>query len=111
MKKLITILFMAIMLMAFSVQAADLPMAWDASAGATGYKVYVSVDNGATWDAGVDVGNVTTYTYLNVPEDGLILFRVSAYNTSGAEGIRYKRYLAYDGTAGPPPAPTGFGME
>lgn len=85
MKRLILILGMV--LLPILSNAADVPMEWKASPGATGYKIYKSEDMGVTWDAGIDVGNVTTYTYLNVREDKLILFRASAYNAVG-ESIR-----------------------
>lgn len=68
------------------VQAQDVTMEWDPSEGATGYKIYKSLDMGQTWNQPVDVGLVTTYTYNGVEETGLILFRVSAYN-AGCESI------------------------
>lgn len=108
MKRLLIVL--VIMFMAFSVQAKDLDMEWDTSQGATGYKIYVSADNGVTWDAGLDVGNVTAYKYLNAPETGLLLFRVGAYN-SQAVVIRHDSGAWYDGTLSPPYVPGGQGIK
>ena len=43
--------------------AADIKTAWDASAGATGYKVQISTDMGATWSEPRDAGK-QHYFYL-----------------------------------------------
>jgi len=66
--------------------AADVNLRWDPVTGATGYKVYMSLDNCATWLAPKDVGNVTTYTYTGVSDAVLVHFKVSAYK-SGSETI------------------------
>jgi len=112
MKKLIlTILtVLCILAMAFTAQAADKTMSWDAAAGATGYKIYKSEDLGATWDVGTDVGNVTTYTYTDIIETGFVLFRISAYNGT-AEIVRYQDFIGYNGTFQPPAMPGGYGMD
>ena len=73
--------------------AADVSLVWDVSAGAAGYKLYQSIDSGATWDAGQDVGNVQSYTINGVPDSGLILFRVSAYNAIGETISKQSQYL------------------
>ena len=91
-------------------QAADVNLNWDASAGATGYKIYKSEDLRTTWDVGIDVGNVITYTYMGVREDGPVDFRVSAYNETG-EAIRYWSGAWYDKTKMPPADPGGTGIE
>ena len=90
--------------------AADVNLTWDTSSNATGYRVYKSEDNRATWDVGIDVGNVTTYTYAGIREDGPVDFRVSAYN-SGGEAIRYWSGAWYDHTMKPPDDPGGVGVE
>jgi len=91
-------------------QAADVTLQWDPSDGATGYMIYKSEDLRATWDAGIDVGNVTTYIYQNIREDGPVDFRVSAYNSQG-EAIRYEAGAWYDLTKKPPNRPSGTGIE
>ena len=90
--------------------ATDVTLKWDAATGATGYKLYQSTDNGATWDAGVDVGNVTSYVYPNVPESGLVLFRVSAYNATD-EAVRYEAGAWYNFLWKPPQATSGLGVQ
>lgn len=104
------LLFAFLLLSALPAAAADVSLSWDASADAAGYKIYVSADNGATWDAGTDVGNVTGHTYPGVPEDGLILFRVGAYNSQG-ETIRYEAGAWYNGAWTPPLAASGLGIQ
>lgn len=90
--------------------AADVNLTWDASSGATGYNIYKSEDNRATWDLGLDVGNITAYTYTNVREDGPVDFRISAYNVSG-EAVRYWSGAWYDHTKKPPEDPSGAGVQ
>ena len=63
-----------------------------------------------TWDVGIDVGNVTTYTYQGVREDISVDFRVSAYNTGG-ETIRLWSGAWYDHTLRPVDDPGGAGIE
>lgn len=108
--KKVLVLIAGILLVAGTVFAADVNLEWDASDGATGYNIYKSLDNGVTWDAGVDIGVGTTYTYTNVEETGLVLFRVSAYNATG-EAIRYWSGAWYDHTKMPPDDPGGAGIE
>jgi hypothetical protein len=108
MKKLIVIGL--ILLFPTSCFAADVVLRWDASIGATGYKIYKSEDNGVTWGTGLDVGNVTTHTYTNVIETKLVLFRISAYNAS-VESIRLWSGAWYDHRLKPVMAPTGAGIQ
>ena len=91
-------------------QAADVTLSWDASTGATGYKLYKSLDIGKTWDTGVDVGNVTTFEYKDVEETGLVLFRASAYNTQG-EAINYWAGCWYNHKWRPPESTGGLGIK
>jgi len=110
MKKVKVLAIMTMVLMfAVTAFAADVTLKWEASAEATGYKVYKSLDTGATWDAGIDVGNVTTYVYIGVEETGLVLFRVSAYNTSG-ETISTWSGAWYNKLWQPPLSAQGLGV-
>ena len=109
MLKIIAVVF-PILLLASLANAADVSMRWDASANATGYKIYKSEDQGQTWDSGLDVGNVTSYTYIGVIETGLVLFKISAYNAIG-ETIRHQDGVWYDHTKIPPEQASGFGAE
>ena len=90
--------------------AADVTLYWDASTGATGYKLYASTDLGATWSAPHDVGNVQTYVWPNVSDTVLTLFRVGAYNTQG-ELIRTEAGAWYNGSWNLPAAAHGLGIK
>ena len=106
-------LIVAILLILFGFSfgyAADVSLKWDASVGATGYKIYKSEDLGVTWSALVDVGNVTTYTYLNIIETKMVLFKVSAYNSLG-ESVRHWSGAWYDHTKRPILTPGGTGIN
>ena len=108
---LIAVLFLLVGYIGFA-NAADVKLAWDANSESdlAGYKVYMSVDHGATWAPGVDVGSVTAHTYPDVSDTGLILFRVSAYNTYG-ETIRYEAGAWYCKDFLPVLAPSCAGVQ
>lgn len=105
MKKIFLIL--AIILVATSALAADVNLKWDPAEGATGYRIYMSADSGATWQAPVDVGNVTEYVYQGVPDSGLILFRVSSYNQNG-ETVKCQSGCWFRGDWIPPASASGL---
>ena len=107
MKKLI-VLFVVLFfpILAYS---ADITLNWDPSDGATGYKLYISTDAGQTWDAGTDVGNVTTYT-LAVPDHTLVLIRAAAYNSFG-ESIRTDAGVFYNSDWKAPDNPSSTGIK
>lgn len=87
MKKIILItLAMVLVLISTLSFAADVSLKWDAVTGATGYKLYMSIDNCATWVAPKDVGNAVVYVYVGVPDTMLVHFKVSAYKP-GSETI------------------------
>ena len=101
-------LVLAVLLFAIPCFAADVTVNWDMSDGAVGYKVYQSVDTGQTWN---EVGDVVANTApLVVPDSGLVLFRVSAYNNQG-EAIRCDAGAWYNGDWTPPAQPTGTGIQ
>ena len=113
MKKLILItlsfLFVA------SAHADDVPLKWLPSDGAVGYKVYkfempLCGEPQTTWDAGIDVGNVTEYVYTGVPSTGLVLFRVGAYNNN-SESIMLWSGAWYNGDEKPLDVPYGAGVQ
>lgn len=109
MRKLILV-FAILFFLASIGYAEDVTLKWDASTGATGYKIYKSEDLGVTWSAPVDVGNVTTYTYLNIIETKMVLFKVSAYNSLG-ESVRHWSGAWYDHTKRPILTPGGTGIN
>lgn len=93
-----------------TAHAADVPLKWDPSPGATGYKVFMSTDQGETWLTPMDIGNVTAFTYTNVLEDRLILFKASAYN-EGGEAVRTWSGAWYDHRKKPLTPPAGQGIN
>ena len=93
-----------------TAMAADVALQWEPVAEATGYKLYLSEDMGSTWDTPIDVGNVTTTVYPNVPEDKMVLFRVGAYNTNG-ETVRTWSGAWYNKLWQPPTDTKGLGIN
>lgn len=106
--------FLMVLVLVFGLctvsQAADISFKWDASTGATGYKIYRSVDNGATWTMVKDVGLVTEITLTAQPDTGLVIYRVSAYNTVG-ESVRHWSGAWYNKSWEPPGQPAGAGIR
>lgn len=105
-----TLLTLALLLLALPCYSADLPLAWDARSEATGYKLQISTDMGATWGEIRDAGNVQTYTWLGAPDTGLVLWRVSAYNATG-EAWGTTKGAWYCGSWLVPPPAVGLGAR
>lgn len=106
----------AFFLMIGMAWSADVNLKWEASAEATGYKIYKStgfsiVDSQLvfTWDAGIDVNNVTEYTYVGVQETQFVIFKVSAYNAIG-ETINEWSGAFYNKLWMPPLSAQGLGV-
>lgn len=104
------IVIFVLILTVSTVLAADVDLKWDASPGATGYKIQKSLDLGVTWGAAIDLGNVTVYRFLNVEENVLILFRASAYNAN-SESIRTWSGAWFDQRKKPVSSPSGQGIQ
>ena len=106
------LLILAVFLLAWPVPtfAADVTLSWDAIEGADGYKLYMSTDGRQTWGPqfGVDVGDVTTYTWVGVPEDGIVYFRAASYQMT--ETVRLNAGAWFDGTQPISGAP-GVGVQ
>jgi hypothetical protein len=81
MKRFFLMVFFLVFFLAVA-GAADTNLSWEPSPGATGYKLAMSADLGATWSAPLDCKMANPCLFTGVPEDKLILFKVSAYNTS-----------------------------
>lgn len=92
------------------VFSADLKLSWDPSDGATGYRVQISTDLGKTWSEPNDAGDSVTLTWMGAPDTGLILFRVSAYNSQG-EAVNYNKGAWYRGDRGAPAMASSLGLE
>ena len=69
-------------------EAANVKLDWDSNITGTTYKIEMSVDLGATWLAAV-TATTKPFVYPNVPEDKLVLFRVSAFNNAGQTVTRH----------------------
>jgi hypothetical protein len=62
--------------------ADSVTLAWDASSGASGYRLYYGTKSGPPYSISVDVLNVTTWTVTGLGP-GTYYFAVTAYNASG----------------------------
>jgi hypothetical protein len=79
--------------------AASVSLAWDASDGAVGYKIYSgTTSKNYTWV--VDVGNATSYTTANLTDGYTYYFAATAYDASGSESA-YSDEVTYGGTSIP----------
>ena len=104
--------------------AADVQISWMASDGATGYILEASVDNGQSWSLSVDTGliapiNYTAgtvtlslcyYAWTGLPDAGLVLIRVTAYNSFG-QTINTSSGAWINKTWVSPPMPSGVGVN
>jgi opacity protein-like surface antigen len=92
--------------------AADVKLSWDPVDGATGYKIFQSLDVGQTWTQVADVTNGSTVetTLTGEPDSGLILYRASAYNEN-EEALRTEAGAWYNGDWMPLQNPGGTGIE
>lgn len=90
--------------------SADTTIDWDATAGATGYKVALSYDLGVTWTTPIDMKMVKPFTITGVPEDKLVLFKIAAYNANSEAWGNY-RYAAVDYRKRPIAEPSGPGVK
>jgi len=109
-------LFVAVMILGFiwgaGALAGEVHLKWDANSepDIVGYKVYVGTSSGGDW-FWQEIGDVNGTEFIyDAPEDGLYLFRVSAYD-SEQETIRLKSGLFYNALWSPIKAPADIGME
>ena len=89
--------------------SAVLPLRWDPSEGAVGYKLQTSTDLGVTWGTPIDVAGVLEFS-LMVPDDTLLLIRNTSYNTFG-ETIRTDAGVWFNSSWSVPSSPTGIGAQ
>jgi hypothetical protein len=67
-----------------SSYAAQVKLAWNASNGAAGYKIYYGTSSNH-YTSVVDVKNYLTYTFTNLPDGNTYYFAATAYDTSRLE--------------------------
>jgi hypothetical protein len=77
-----------------TAQAADVTLAWDASDGAAGYKIYYGTTSNSYTDV-VDVGDVLTHTFTNLPDDVTYYFAATAYDETYLESD-FSEEVSYD---------------
>jgi len=80
MKKILCLLCMLMFIPAICY-AVDVSISWNASEGATGYKIYYGQESGV-YGQPLDVGDVVTYLRQNFPTGGYY-FALTAYNEFG----------------------------
>jgi hypothetical protein len=90
--------------------AADVPLQWDSTPGATSYVLQMSTTQGTSWGSDKTVTTGTTYTWLAVPDTGLVLFRAIAVNSQG-QAIQTSSGAWYNGGWKLPAAPGGLGAK
>ena len=97
MRRFFSAAFLACWLLAVPAHAGHINLSWNASAGATGYRVYESTDYGNTWLLVADLSSqpLPTSTPMDAPEGQLVLYRVAAYNAS-TEVVQYIEGAWYD---------------
>lgn len=63
----------------------DVDLTWGAptTGEATKYRVSYSTDNGSTYSAETEIGNVTNYTYVDLPTGSTYVFKIAAGNAFG----------------------------
>jgi hypothetical protein len=111
MKKLIILAVIGMLWFPFvDAKAVDITLKWDAVQGATGYKIYQSVNQGTAWTMVKDTLTAITSTVITAPDTGLILYRVSAYNAQG-EAINTGAGAWYNGVWKLPANPVGVGIH
>lgn len=109
MKKVLVFL-LGLMFIATGALAADVTLSWDASVGATSYKIQMSTDQGVTWAAERPVPTGTTFTWTAAPDTGLLLFRAVAVNGAG-QAIRTDAGVWFNGSWKVPAPPAKFGAQ
>ena len=90
------------------VWAGEIKINWNSEGQADGYKVYQSTSNGDIWQEILDTNS--TNATLTMPEHGLVLLRISAYNQNG-ETIRTSSGIWYNADWMPPDKPKDVGIK
>jgi hypothetical protein len=80
------ILLVAALAAAAPASAGDVGLRWNASSGATGYKVHYGTSSGSPVQT-VDVGSTTQTVLHGLADCTTLYFTVSAYNNAGESGV------------------------
>ena len=107
MKKVIVIILVILAVSTVSL-AGEIKINWNSEGQADGYKVYQTLDSGNTWHEILDTNS--TNATLTMPEHGLVLLRISAYNQNG-ETIRTSSGIWYNADWIPPEKPKNVGVK
>ena len=120
MKKMISMILTLLLCVFFSsgALAADATLSWESVDNAIGYKLYQSIDYGVTWSEPLNVTDTpveATYMVIekaitNVPESGVVLFKVSAYNENH-ETVSHWQGAWFNYQWLPIDPPTGLGVQ
>lgn len=107
--RLLTLCFVAFLLLAAPAWAGPQVLSWDQITTATSYGVEQSVDNGATWTAVTPTAGPTCVTSrcsvtITAPSTGLVLYRVWAANSVGRTTRFNAGQWVCESCAPPPPA-------
>lgn len=84
-------------------KAAEVTLAWDASDGAAGYKIYRGTKSGGPYTDVVDVGNVLTYKD-KITAEGTYYWVATAYDAARNESD-FSNQVEYVADFTPPSAP------
>jgi hypothetical protein len=78
---------LSVLLLIFTTNAfaGQVGLAWNASTGASGYRVYYGISSG-NYTANMNAGNTTTATVPNLTDGGMYYFAVKAYSSSSESG-------------------------
>ena len=110
MKKIILALCLCVLAFPISSRAASVNLSWDASPGATSYKIQMSTDLGVTWPVEKVVPTGTTFIWAEAPDTGLLLFRAISIGAQG-QTIRTDAGVWYNGAWKPPSLSSGLGIQ
>ena len=100
-QRLLNILQFLFLCSPLMLSAATVKVSWDPSTQATGYRVYMSTDQGASWNLQAESPTLPI-DVLNVPDTGLVLLRACAVEQLGSgEVCRTETGFFYNGEWSP----------
>ncbi len=108
-------LYLFILLLLFTTQvfAADIELKWEPASGADYYEIELTIDFGITWSTprvANDPNNPTSFIWTGAPNSGILLFRATSVNSSGARATKFNAGAWYNGDWAIPDSPIGTGI-